>query len=167
MNNTLLNELTETFERLSAVYNELLETAKTKQRYLMSGDIEGLETILYREKNHLEFAHLLEQKRQHIINSYCRESDIYDNKITMKSLLKHLDNLQREKVETLMGTLTETIKELQGVNKTNTTLTNYSLEVTEDIMRIFCPPAFQHQTYHASGKKSEHEMSMVLIDTKI
>ena len=48
--NKLLKELIETFERLSVVYDDLLDTAKTKQQYLITGNIEGLETLLYQEK---------------------------------------------------------------------------------------------------------------------
>lgn len=61
--NTLLDKLTETIDRLSIIYDELLETAKTKQCCLISGNIEELEMLLYQEKNQTEIAQLLEEKK--------------------------------------------------------------------------------------------------------
>jgi ABC-type metal ion transport system substrate-binding protein len=75
--------------------------------------------------------------------------------------------MSRAKIEAILDGLTLVVKELQDANARNATLTNYSLEVTEDIIRIFCPPAFQHQTYCNTGKKNENKLPMVLIDTKV
>ncbi|MFN3531108.1 MAG: flagellar protein FlgN [Candidatus Brocadia sp.] len=165
--NTLLDELIETFYRLSIVYDELLETAKTKQRCLISGNIEELEMILYREKNQAEIAQLLEEKRQNITSSYCKENRVQGKNVTMRSLIDNMDNLHREKLSSLLNNLTQSIKQLQEVNQTNMTLTHYSLEITEDIIKIFCPPAFQYPIYHHTGKIQENKLHMVLIDTEI
>ena len=59
--NTLLDELIETFDRLSVVYEELLKIAKSKQHCLISGSIEELETLIYQEKNKTEIVQLLEE----------------------------------------------------------------------------------------------------------
>ncbi|GAN35090.1 MAG: flagellar protein FlgN [Candidatus Brocadia sp. AMX2] len=165
--NTLLDKLTETIDRLSIIYDELLETAKTKQCCLISGNIEELEMLLYQEKNQTEIAQLLEEKRQNIINSYCKENHAQRKNVTMRSLMNNMDNLHRERVGSLLNKLTLSMKQLQQVNQTNTTLTHYSLDITEDIIKIFCPSAFQYSVYHHTGKIQEHEMPMVLIDTEI
>jgi len=163
----LLDELTETFDRLSVVYHELLETTKTKQRCLISGNIEELETLLYQEKNQAEIAQLLEEKRQNILSRYCKEYNMQEKNITVKSLMNKMDNLHREKIDSLLDKLTQSIKQLQEVNQVNTTLTHYSLEITEDIMKIFCPPAFQYPIYRYTGKIQENELPRVLIDTEL
>lgn len=165
--NTLLDELTETFDRLAIVYNELFETAKKKQRCLISGNIEELEMLLYQEKNQAEIAQILEEKRQNIISSYCRENNVQVKNVTMKALMNNMDNSHREKIGNLLNKLIQLIKQLQEVNQVNTTLTHYSLEITEDIVKIFCPPAFQYPVYHHTGKIRENELPMVLIDTEI
>src|SRR3990167_8612303 len=89
--NKLLKELIETFERLSVVYDGLLDTAKAKQQYLISGNIEGLETLLYQEKNQTEIVMLLENKRQNILERYCQECDIEDNTFTIHSMINGMD----------------------------------------------------------------------------
>lgn len=165
--NILLNELIETLERLSVVYDELLETAKAKRQYLISGNMEGLEMLLYQEKNQTEIALLLEKKRQNILNSYCNEYSIKDNKITMKSLINGMDTLYGNKLDNLLDRLKKSIKQLQDSNKTNATLTHYSLDITEDIMKIFCSPSFQNHIYQHSGKIQGNELPMVLVDTEI
>lgn len=165
--NTLLDELIETFDRLSIVYGELLETAKAKQRCLISRNIEELEMLLYREKNQAEIAQLLEEKRQNITSSYCKENRVQVKNVTMRSLIDNMDNLHREKLNGLLNKLTRSIKQLHEVNQTNIALTHYSLEITEDIIKIFCPPAFQYPIYHHTGKIRENELPMVLIDTEI
>ena len=165
--NTLLHELIETFERLSVVYDDLLDTAKTKQQYLISGDIEGLETLLYQEKNQTEIAMLLENKRQNLLERYCLECDVKENKITIHSLINGMDTLHGNKLNMLIDRLKQSLKQLQDLNETNATLTRYSLDVTEDIIKIFCSSSFQNSTYQQSGKVQGNELSMVLIDTEI
>ena len=164
--NTLLHELIETFERLSVVYDDLLDTAKAKQQYLISGNIEGLETLLYQEKNQAEIAQLLENKRQNILEYFCKEHPVKD-KFTMKSLMNTIDSLHSNKLSTLVDRLKQSIKQLQDLNETNATLTHYSLDITEDIVKIFCSSSFQNPIYQHSGKMQGNELPMVLIDTEI
>ena len=165
--NTLLHELIETFERLSVVYDNLLDIANTKKQYLITGNIEGLETLLYQEKNQTEIAMLLENKRQDILERYCQECDIKENKITIHSLINGMDTLHGNKLNMLIDRLKQSLKQLQDLNETNATLTRYSLDVTDDIMKIFCSSSFQNSTYQQSGKVQGNELSMVLIDTEI
>ena len=165
--NKLLHALIETFERLTVVYDGMLDTAKTKQQYLISGNIEGLETLLYQEKNQTEIAMLLENKRQNILERYCLECDVKENKITIHSLINGMDTLHGKKLNMLIDRLKQSLKQLQDLNETNATLTRYSLDVTDDIMKIFCSSSFQNSTYQQSGKVQGNELSMVLIDTEI
>ena len=164
--NTLLPELIETFERLSVVYDNLLDIANTKKQYLITGNIEGIETLLYQEKNQAEIALLLEDKRQNILEYLSKEHHIKD-KITMKSLMNKMDTLHSNKLSTLVDRLKQSIKQLQDLNETNATLTHYSLDITEDIVKIFCASSFQNPIYQHSGKMQGNELSMVLIDTEI
>ena len=164
--NTLLPELIETFERLSVVYDDLLDTAKAKQQYLISGNIEGLETLLYQEKNQAEIAQLLENKRQNILEYFRKEHHIEDT-FTMKSLMNTIDSLHSNKLRALVDRLKQSIKQLQDLNESNATLTHYSLDITEDIVKIFCSSSFQNPIYQHSGKIQGKELPMVLIDTEI
>ena len=164
--NTLLHELIETFERLSVVYDNLLDIANTKKQYLITGNIEGIETLLYQEKNQAEIALLLEDKRQNILEYLSKEHHIKD-KITMKSLMNKMDTLHSNKLSTLVDRLKQSIKQLQDLNETNATLTHYSLDITEDIVKIFCSSSFQNPIYQHSGKMQGNELPMVLIDTEI
>jgi flagellar biosynthesis/type III secretory pathway chaperone len=163
---SLINEFIETLERLSAVYDELFETAKEKQRYLISGNIEGLETLLYQEKNQTEIAQLLEEKRQNIIKRYSKEHDIQDT-ITIHSLMDRIDHTYSKKISTLIDKLTHVIKLLQDLNEVNASLIHYSLEITDDILKMFCPSALQYPVYQHTGKMLGNELSRALIDTEI
>ncbi len=162
-----LDELLETFERLAATYDTILEIAGTKHRHLLSGNIEGLEMVLYQEKNQIEIVQLLEEKRQHVFGRYCREQGILGNKITMRILMTRMDSLHREKVSALLDRLTQSIQKIQTVNERNAALTRFSLEVTEDILDVFSPKDFQYPIYHATGKMQGRGLSTVLIDTEI
>lgn len=162
-----LDELIETFERLAATYDTVLEIARTKHSHLLSGNIEGLEMVLYQEKNQIEIAQLLEEKRQHVFGRYCKEQGVLGNKITMRLLMTRMDSLHREKVNALLDRLTQSIKQIQTVNETNAALTRFSLEVTGDILDIFCPKDLQYPIYQSTGKMQGRELSTVLIDTEI
>ena len=85
----------------------------------------------------------------------------------MKSLMNKMDTLHSNKLSTLVDRLKQSIKQLQDLNETNATLTRYSLDITEDIVKIFCSSSFQNPIYQHSGKMQGNELSMVLIDTEI
>ena len=165
--NAWLGELIETFDRLNVAYKELLETAKIKQSCLVSGNIEQLEMLLYREKNQVEIAQLLEEKRNNIVTKYCQALRVEKKNITIKSMINELDNFHREKICNLIDNLTHSISQLQEINQVNATLIHYSLEITDDIIKIFCPSTFQYPVYQHTGKKQDNKFPMVLIDTEI
>ncbi len=163
----LLDELIETFDRLSVVCDELLEIAKSKQRCLISGSIEELETLIYQEKNQAEIAQLLEEKRQNVVVRYCKELNVCEKNITMKSLINEIDNSHRKIICSLSDKVIQSIKQLEEVNQINTTLIQYSLQITEDMIKIFCPSVLQYSIYGYTGKIQENELPMVLVDIEI
>ncbi|HQU30435.1 MAG: flagellar protein FlgN [Planctomycetia bacterium] len=165
--NLWFDELIETFDRLLATYRELLETAKIKYHCLVSGHIAELEKLIYREKNQVEIAQLLEEKRQNIVNHYCQFYDIQEKNITVTSLINKIDNICREKICSCLDNLKHVIKELQEINQTNMTLIHYSLEITEDVMKIFCPSAYQYPVYQHTGKKQDNKFPKIFIDTEM
>lgn len=164
---TLLNELVKTFERISVLYDELLETAKKKRRCLISGDIEELETLIYQERNKLEMVQLLEEKRQNLANRYSEARNIQGCNITMKSLLADMEEPYRKKLSNFIEKLTQSVTQLRELNEMNIMLTQYSLDITDDLLKIFCPPAFVNPVYQNTGKMQSNELSRVLIDTKM
>lgn len=165
--NLWLDELIETFDRLYVTYRDLFETAKAKQRCLVSGHIEELEVLIYQEKNQVEIAQLLEEKRQNVVKEYCQAHEIQEKNITLTSLINEMDDLHRGKIRSLMDNLTLVMKQLQEINQVNTTLIHYSLEITEDIMKIFCPSVFQYPVYQHTGNKQDNKFPVILIDTEI
>jgi len=163
----LLDELINTLERSSVIYDELIEVAKTKQHCLISGDIEELETLIYTERNKAEIARLLEEKRQNITKKYGEINHLEESNITINSLINDVDEQHSRRLEKLVEILTQSLKQLQGLNETNAALTHQSLEITEDIMDIFCPPALKSTVYENTGKMSGSTLTKILIDTKI
>jgi flagellar biosynthesis/type III secretory pathway chaperone len=85
----------------------------------------------------------------------------------MSYFIEKMDAAPGQKMRGLVENLTATLKELQELNKINATLTQYSLEITEDLMKIFCPNAFQNSLYQPSGKIRGSELTRVLIDTEV
>ncbi|MCF6149379.1 MAG: flagellar protein FlgN [Candidatus Kuenenia sp.] len=164
---TLLNELVGTLDRLSVVYDELVELAKTKHNCLISCDIEELETLIYAERNKAELAQLLEEKRQRIMNIYCEKKGLKIKETSITKLIDTIEEPYSNKLRAQADKLTNSIMQLQKLNDMNMALTHHSLEVTEDIIDIFCPPVFKHSVYQNTGKMKGKEVSRVLIDTKI
>ncbi|MDR4509194.1 MAG: flagellar protein FlgN [Candidatus Brocadiaceae bacterium] len=163
----LLDDLIETIERMSVVYNELVDVARIKKTCLIKGSIEELERLIFREKNQTEMAQLLEEKRRNIIQCYCNEQDVQEKNITMENLLNGMDKETRKKVQEKIVALKASLRQLKELNEANATLTNYSLDITTDIMKMFFPPMQQNSIYAQTGKMQGYELSRVLVDTKI
>ena len=98
----LLTELTGTLERLSVVYGELVEIAKTKHDCLISCDIEELETLIYAERNKAELAQLLEEKRQRIIRLYCEKQGLKVREISMSKIMDKQEEFHGNTLRTLL-----------------------------------------------------------------
>ena len=67
--NNLLQNLSETLDKMILTYKDIFVTAQKKQEHIISGDIDKLESVIYQERNLAETILLLEEKE----DIYCTQ----------------------------------------------------------------------------------------------
>ncbi len=68
----LLQNLVDTLNKMTIIYKDILQNAQDKRKQIISGDIDKLESVIYRERNLSENILLLEEKRRYIMQSISR-----------------------------------------------------------------------------------------------
>ena len=160
----LLQDLTETLSSMANVYNDTLKAAQDKQKFIISGDIDKLESVIYQERNLAENIFLLEKKRRYIMQSINQALGAEDKAPALGELIEKVRAPYKNKLKEQYDAIKDAIMKVQVVNKSNTLLTKHSLKFINNFIRSICSESLNDSTYQQSGEKSEPEIKKMLIE---
>ncbi len=161
----LLQNLSETFDKMILTYKDIFLTAQMKQEYIVSGDIDKLESVIYQERNLAETILLLEEKRRYVLRSINQTLENRNNSPKLSVLIEQLREPYKSKLKEQYDIIIDIITKVEGVNKTNTTLTKYSLEYINNLIKSICSESLNDNIYQQSGKLKEPELKRILFET--
>jgi len=160
----LLNNLSETLDKMVITYKDILQTAQVKKEHIISGDIDKLESIIYQERNLAESILLLEEKRRYILNSINQSLGNNSNSAKLSELIEQIREPYKSKLREQYDVILEIITKVEAINKVNTSLTKYSLEYINNLIRSICSESLNDSTYQQSGKFNEPELKRMLLE---
>ncbi|MBT6230118.1 MAG: flagellar protein FlgN [Candidatus Scalindua sp.] len=160
----LLNNLSETLDKMVITYKDILQTAQEKKEHIISGDIDKLESIIYQERNLAESILLLEEKRRYILNSINQSLGNNSNSAKLSELIEQIREPYKSKLREQYDVILEIITKVEEINKVNTSLTKYSLEYINNLIRSICSESLNDSTYQQSGKFNEPELKRMLLE---
>ena len=160
----LLNNLSETLDKMVITYKDILQTAQEKKEHIISGDIDKLESIIYQERNLAESILLLEEKRRYILNSINQSLGNNSNSAKLSELIEQIREPYKSKLREQYDVILEIITKVEEINKVNTSLTKYSLEYINILIRSICSESLNDSTYQQSGKFNEPELKRMLLE---
>jgi predicted metal-dependent hydrolase len=160
----LLQSLSETLDKMILTYKDILLAAQKKQEHIISGDIDKLESVIYQERNLAETILLLEEKRRYILRSTNQTLKNTNNSTKLSVLIEQIQEPYKSKLKEQYDSIVEIITKVEGVNKTNTTLTKYSLEYVNNLIKSICSESLNDNTYQQSGKLKEPELKRILLE---
>ena len=160
----LLQSLSETLDKMILTYKDIFIAAQSKQEHIISGDIDKLETVIYQERNHAETIVLLEQKRRYILQTIYKELGYDSDSTKLSDLIEQLKDPYKSRVKEQYDTIIEIVTQVEGVNKSNTTLTKYSLEYINNLVKSICTESLNDSTYQQSGKFSKPELHRLMFE---
>ena len=160
-----LQNLSESLDKMILTYKDIFLTAQKKQEYIISGDIDKLESVIYQERNLAETILLLEEKRRYILRSINQTLENNNNSIKLSVLIEQLQEPYKSKLEEQYDIIIDIITKVEAVNKTNTTLTKYSLEYINNLIKSICSESLNDNIYQQSGKLKEPELKRILFET--
>jgi hypothetical protein len=160
----LLQSLSETLNKMILTYKDILLAAQKKQEHIISGDIDKLESVIYQERNLAETVLLLEEKRRYILRSTNQTLGNNNNSTKLSVLIEQIQEPYKSKLREQYDIIVEIITKVEGVNKNNTTLTTYSLEYINNLIKAICSESLNDNTYQQSGKLKEPELNRILFE---
>lgn len=159
----LLQNLSETLDEMIATYEDILRTAQEKKKHIISGDIDKLESVIYQERNLAERVMLFEEKRRYIMFSI-NESLGNDNPLKLGKFIEQIGGPYKGKLKEKYDVLIEIVKKVEEINKINTSLTKYSLEYINNLIKAVCAESLNDTTYQKSGKLNEPELKRIVFE---
>ncbi len=160
----LLQNLSETLCMMINTYNDIFQTAQEKKDHIISGDIDKLESVIYQERNLAESILLLEEKRRYIMRSI--NHSLGNNSLTkLSELIEQIKDPYKSTLNEQYNNILQIIMKVEEINKTNTSLTKYSLEYVNKFIKSICSESLNDSTYHHSGKLNEPVLHTVLFET--
>ncbi len=160
----LLQDLSETLDKMIITYRGILHTAQEKKEQIISGDVDKLESIIYRERNLAESVLLIEEKRRYILHSINQTLGNNTDSIKLSDLIEQIREPYKSKLKEQYDDIIEVISEVESVNTINTSLTKYSLEYINNLIKSICSESLNDSTYQQSGKLKEPELKRMLFE---
>ncbi len=160
----LLQDLSETLDKMINTYRDILHTAQEKKEHIIAGDIDKLESIIYQERNLAERVLLAEQKRRYILHSINQTLGNNTDSIKLSDLIEQIKEPYKSKLKEQYDVIIEVISKVETINKVNTSLTKYSLEYINNLIKSICSESLNDSTYQQSGKLKEPELKRMLFE---
>ena len=160
----LLQNLSETLEKMILTYKDIFIAAQNKQEHIISGDIDQLESVIYQERNLAETIVLLEEKRRYILQTINKTLGNGSNSTKLTDLIEQIKEPFKSQVKDQYDILVEIVTKVEEVNKSNTTLTKYSLEYINNLVKSICTESLNDNTYQQSGKFNEPELHRLMFE---
>ncbi len=161
----LLQNLSDTLDMMINTYNDIFQTAQEKKDHIISGDIDKLESVIYQERNLAENILLLEEKRRYILRSINQSLGNSNNSTKLSKLIEQMRDPYKSKLKEQYDIIIGIIMKVEEINKTNTSLTKYSLEYINKFIKSICSESLNDSTYQQSGKLKEPTIQTVLLET--
>ena len=160
----LLQDLAETLGRMVKTYEGVLQTAREKQKHIISGNIDSLETVIYQERNLAEEILLFEKRRRFIMQSISLALGLSERQPTLGEVIGMIKDPHKRELKELYDAIKDIIIKVQDVNKVNTSFSKTSLEFINNFIRTICSESLNDTTYQQSGKIKEPEFERMLFE---
>jgi flagellar biosynthesis/type III secretory pathway chaperone len=160
----LTKNLVDTLSRMTTVYKDILQAAQDKRKHIISGDVDKLESVIYRERNLAENILLLERKRRYIMQSISKAIGKGVTISNLRELIEYIQDPYKSELEKQYDAISEVIKKVKDINKINTLLTKYSLEYVNKFIKAICSESLNDSVYQQSGNLKTPELKRLLFE---
>lgn len=153
MDTQLVNDLIDVLDQEAKTYDDILKISKNKTNIIVEGKVNELEKIVKLEQSLVLQMSKMEDQRERLISKISGIIGIEPEKITIKSLITHVDKKQGEILKKQQEGIAETLKELGGSNDLNSKLIKNSLDYIRFSLNLFASAGNIDNNYNLSGQK--------------
>ena len=121
---SLIEELTQTLEEESAIYEDLIPLAERKTQVIVANDLQALQSITEQEQSAVDRIGALERKRQEVIVNIGIVLNRNPSTLDFRTLIAILEGQEAEQdaLRRLHDRLRQTVGRLSDINKRNKAL---------------------------------------------
>ena len=160
----ILKEMLQLLEGLKGINGELLELGKKKQRELINGSLEAIETLTRQEQALIIQAGRLEKERSLCAGRLISQYNLKDDATLLDVITIGTPQEQRE-MELLFEDLTQIIGELDKTNQENMSLIQQSLRYINFTVDVISQQS--ERTTYAGDKSAKSIRESRLLDKKV
>ncbi len=162
--NLSIQPIIQSLEKLIGLHESLLEISKQKTAVVKEGAVENLQSLLLKERKHVQALEQAENKRQKAVQVWVSEYSPDLEQATITGILEVIDDQQSKKeLENVTITLTETITELKQQEQLNQSLIQQSMQFVELSLNMM-KPSIRNMNY--GGKKPSDSIERSVFDSK-
>jgi flagellar biosynthesis/type III secretory pathway chaperone len=133
-----LKEVIQTLETMTAAHTGLLELAKEKRNILVDGNIQSLQSLVYRESSFVVEIEKLELQRSKFVQEYLDSRGLPGDSFTLEDLMETQDNpASKATLKNIAKQLRFLIQEITHLNESNQQLIHTSLSYLQYTIGMF------------------------------
>ncbi|MDR1559399.1 MAG: flagellar protein FlgN [Clostridiales bacterium] len=133
----MFDYLIELLQSQSALYSELLESARQKKSYVINNEIEALRRLTARENGLIGKLRRTERDRAAYVNEIEKRLGVPRESLTLAELIERVkDAPARKQLEELRMSVRADMDELKILNEQNKALINHNLEYIDFTMNL-------------------------------
>ncbi|WP_251554713.1 flagellar protein FlgN [Neobacillus muris] len=158
-----LNQLTQLLERMIEVHTRLLDLAKEKRGVLVAGDIQDIQSLLFRESSCTDEIQKLEQRRKQLVQEYMEQRGMTGHSFTLEEVVKlPAEPSIKARLDLIAKQLRYLVQEISQVNESNQQLIQTSLSYIQYAMSLYVPK--EQEIGYGQKRKKQYAS---LLDAKI
>lgn len=119
------------------IYKDLLDISKNKTEVIKEGKVNELASITKVEQSLIFKMGDLEDQLEKVVKGLKSELSITDEKITISSIIKHLDDGPKQKLESKTKEIVGVVEEFNHINKLNSKLIQSSLDYIDFSINLY------------------------------
>lgn len=121
-----------TLESMIEAHSRLLEVANEKRTVLVSGDTQGLQTLVHKESLYIDEIQKLEENRKQQVQEYMENQGVTGESFTLDELMQIIKSPNEQvALQTIAKKLRSLVQELTHVNESNQQLIQTSLSFVQ------------------------------------
>lgn len=156
-----IEQMTSVITELVKQHQELTTLSVKKTEAIKSSDMEGLSTLLMKERKQIASIVQLEEKRQKLVENLFHQLQIKQPEKTVTKLLEHLtDTEEKERLEEAVTRLVEVIVPLRQAEQLNEQLIQQSLEFVQLSLDMLQPSVKNIQYNHQHAEEQRPNRSV-------
>ncbi len=165
---TLFDDLLSILREEKQIYQFMARLVLDKQRAIVNGRIEQLNSIVDSEQNVIRNARKQEKKRTDLVEQICRQMGIRPPEIGLKELILKMPDIYAVKFLRLRNQLHESIQDITNRNRENGFLLNSSLNHVRGMVRIFLRNEKNAPNlYDGTGQLTSPDVNRKMLDCQI